>query len=99
MYKLKYYYLTKEEKKNLKKEFYSTDFGIQINRRLTRLLITGITGIIFSIYLFIVASTKWNYVYASILAIASFIFIIGSFKVRIDKLNAFLVKKNSNKKK
>ena len=96
MYRLKYYSLTKEEKKELKNKFYQTDFGKMIKIRLLRLFTIGVFGILFSTYLFIVAENKWNYVYATILAIASIIFIVGSFKVRIDKLNDYLVK---NKRK
>jgi len=94
MLRLKYYSLTKEEKKNLKKEFYETEFGKHIKGRLNRLLLVGFLGILFSIYLFIDPLNKWNIVLGIILTMASLIFIIGSYKVRIDKLNKFLIKKN-----
>lgn len=91
MYKLKYYSLTKEEKEKLKKEFYKTDFGKNINSRLNRLLTIGIIGFIFSIILFIFHSNIWDIVSGILLLIASLIFIIGSFKVRTKKLNNYLV--------
>jgi len=93
MYKLKYYYLTKEEKIALKNKFYKTEFGISINKRLNRLLITGIIGIIFSIYLLMSNTTIWDIVTATITLIASIIFIFGSYKIRIKKINDYLVKK------
>lgn len=93
MLRLKYYSLTKEEKVNLKKEFYQTEFGKSIKLRLNRLLLIGITGILFSTYLFFFHANKWDIVSGIILLLASIVFIIGSFKVRIDKLNNFLIKK------
>lgn len=93
MLRLKYYSLTKEEKYNIKEEFYKTDFGKSINYRLNRLLITGVLGILFSIYLFIDAKNTLNYIVAILLLISSIIFIVGSFKVRIVKINDYLVKK------
>ena len=93
MLRLKYYSLTKEEKENLKQEFYKTEFGKEIKVRLDRLFIIGIIGILFRIYLYITSINIWNIVYSTILLIASILFIIMSFKVRINKINNFLVKK------
>ena len=96
MYKLKYYSLSKEEKNKLKESFYQTDMGKDLKYRLNRLFIIGILGILFSLYLFIFHSSMWDIYIGVILTIASIIFIIGSFKVRIQKLNDYLVK---NKRK
>lgn len=93
MYRLKYYSLTKNEKINLKNEFYQTEFGKSINKRLNRLFIIGVISLIFSIVLFITNTTIWDITTGILLLIAALIFIIGSFKVRITKLNNFLVKK------
>ena len=93
MYKLKYYSLEKKEKIKLKEEFYQTEYGQNLKKRLNRLFITGILGVLFSLYLFIFHQTKWDIVTGSILTLASMIFIIGSFKVRIDKINDYLVRK------
>ena len=93
MYKLKYYSLEKKEKIKLKEEFYQTEYGQNLKVRLNRLFITGILGVLFSLYLFIFHQTKWDIVTGSILTLASMIFIIGSFKVRIDKINDYLVRK------
>ena len=93
MLRLKYYSLNKEEKIKLKSDFYNTEFGLNIKKRLNRLLFTGIIGTLFSIYLFINPSNKWDIVSGIILLSASILFIISSFKVRIRKLNNYLVKK------
>lgn len=93
MYRLKYYSLTKEEKNNLKFEFYQTEFGNSINKRLNRLFLTGIISLIFGIYLLIDNNTIWDIATGIITLIASIIFIVGSSKVRIKKLNDYLVKK------
>lgn len=93
MYKLKYYSLSKEEKELLKEEYYKTDKGISNKTRLNRLFILGILGICFSIYLYISHTTIWDIVTASLLLIASLIFIIGSFKIKIRNLNNYLIKK------
>lgn len=92
MLRLKYYSLTKEEKQTLKEKFYNTEFGNNIKLRLNRLIMTGIIGVLFSIYLFVTANNKWNIVYATILLLTSIFFIISSHKVRIKKLNDYLVK-------
>ncbi|MBE6157101.1 MAG: hypothetical protein E7161_05135 [Firmicutes bacterium] len=94
MLRLKYYSLTKAEKTKLKQDFYNTDFGKNIKNRLNRLLLIGIIGILFSIYLFISPTSKWDIVSGIILTIASITFIIASFKVKINKLNNYLTKKN-----
>jgi len=92
MYRLKYYSLNKDEKKELKNNFYNTEFGKSIKNRLDRLFLIGIIGILFSVYLFINPSNKWDIVTGVILVVASIIFLVGSFKVRIRKLNDYLVK-------
>lgn len=93
MLRLKYYSLTKDEKLKLKDEFYQTEFGKNIKYRLNRLLITGIFSFIFSILLFIIHTTIWDITTGIILLNASLIFIIGSHKLRINKLNNFLISK------
>lgn len=96
MYRLKVYSLSKDERKKLKEEFYQTDIGKDLKLRLTRLLIIGILGILFSIYMFISNTSIFDIITGIILLIASLVFIIASFRLRITKLNDYLVK---NKKK
>lgn len=93
MLKLKYNTLSKEEKNKVKNDFYKTEFGLSIKKRLDRLFIIGILSMLFSLYLFIMPSNKWDIVTAVILVIAALIFITSSFKVRIDKINTFLTTK------
>ncbi len=95
MYKLKYYSLTNEERNELKKEFYQTDFGKSIKKRLDRLFITGLLGFVLGIYLMFDAKETWGYIYAGILIFFSIIFIAGSFKVRISKINTYLVNRKN----
>ena len=93
MYRLKYYSLTKEEKNKLKEELYNTNYGKTIKLRLTRLLITGILLLIIGIYYLIDAKNVWNYAFAASILMTSLFFIYSSFKVRITKLNDYLVQK------
>ena len=91
MYKLKYYSLTKDEKIKLQEDFYKTEFGAHIKQLLTRLLIIGIIGLPFSIYLILTYKNIWDLIIAISLLVASIIFIISSFTLRIKKLNRYLV--------
>ena len=94
MLKLKYYSLNKDEKEKLKVEFYKTEYGKELGKRLNRLLVIGIIGIVFAIILIIWHKNIWDIVTSILLLIASIIFIISSFRIRIIKLNNYLVKKN-----
>ena len=97
VYKLKYYSLSKEEKKDLKKEFYKTDVGKNVNIRLKRLIIFGTMGIFFSIYLFILRINIWDLLTGIVLLLISIFFIAASFKIRVTKLNDYLVSKRNKK--
>ena len=97
MYRLKYYSLSKEEKKELKNKFYETDTGKDVKFHLNRLLITGIFGLIFGIILIIINKSIWEIVLGVSLIILSLFFIISSFWVRINKINDYLVKTNKKK--
>ena len=92
MYKLKYYSLSKEQKLDLKKKFYETKHGQEIQKRLNRLFIIGILGIIFSIYLILVNQNIWELISAITLLIISIFFIYQSYHVRIKKINNYLTK-------
>ena len=95
--KLKYELLSKDEKNNLKEDFYNTEQGKKIKTRLNRVFIYGIIGILFSIYLFFSEKIIAFKVLAVGLLVVSIIFIISSFKIRINKLNEFLVSNKKNK--
>ena len=92
MYKLKYYSLSKEEKKELKNKFYETDTGKDVKFHLNRLFITGIFGLIFGIILIVINKSIWEIVLGVSLIGISLFFIISSFWVRINKINDYLVK-------
>ena len=92
-YRLKYYGLNKEERKELNKEYYKTDTGERVNKRLNRLLFTGIIGILFSILIFLSRNYIWELIISITLFVASAVFIIGGFRLRIRVLNEYLVKK------
>ncbi len=92
MYRLKYYSLNKDEKKELKDKFYETDTGKVVKFHLNRLLITGIFGLIFGIILIIINKSIWEIVLGVSLIGISLFFIISSFWVRINKINDYLVK-------
>lgn len=95
--KTKYQRMTKNEKKEIQDKYYKTENGKAMKNRLTRLLITGTMGILFSLYLFYTNYTNdgnniWEYILSSILLVASIIFIIGSFKIKYKVLNKEAIK-------
>lgn len=98
--KNKYQRLNKKEKEQIKKEFYNTELGKTLNIRLTRLLFTGLIGILFSLY--IIANDyknkiSWMTWFLSIpLLIFSLIFIFMSFKLRIKNLNDYVINKKND---
>ncbi len=92
MLKLKYYSLSKEEKRKLKSEFYTTPYGKNLNARLTRLLITGFLGILFGLFLILKPSNNWDIYTGIVLGIVSIIFVVSSIVIRPKKLNAYLIK-------
>ena len=93
MYRLKYYSLNKDEKTKLKEDYYKTDLGKNVKIRLNRVFIYGIMGILFSILIFLTDKTIAIRVFAGGLFVVSTIFIISSYRLRIKKLNEYLVKK------
>ena len=98
MYKLKYHTLNKVDRKKLKEEFKNTEYGKSLNKRFIRLYIIGTLGIFFSIYLFYSYKSNWDLIPATILLIASLVFIISPFIIKPNKLNDYLIKKQKNNK-
>ena len=89
--------MNKEQRKNIKDKYFNTEDGKSMYNRLMRLIITGVIGIFFSIYLIYSNYTTdgnniWQYIMAGILIIASIIFILGSIKIRLKVLNKFALK-------
>ena len=93
MERLKYYSLNKEERQVLKEEFCKSPLGKDVNIRLKRVVIIGITLIIYSIYLLLFQNNTFEIVSGISLIIIALLFIIGSYKIKINKLNDFLIKK------
>jgi len=96
---MKKYYstLNKKEKKKIKevylKEYKKTD----LDKRLNRLLVFFVLGTLFSIYLFIDAfrGEKLNistFISAITLLIASLVFLIGRYKIKLEVLNKIALK-------
>lgn len=93
MYKLKYYSLKKEEKEKLKKDFDNTEFGIRTNTRLKRILVWGILSLLFGLLLIFSHSNIWEIISGILLLIASLVYFIGFYKIRIRNLNNYLISK------
>ena len=93
MERLKYYSLNKEERQVLKEEFSKSPLGKDVNIRLKRVVIIGIMLIIYSIYLLLFQNNTFEIVSGISLIIIALLFIIGSYKIKINKLNDFLIKK------
>ncbi len=79
--------------KKYKKDFYKTSYGESLKKRLDRLMVIGILGTIFSIFLFIFHVTIWDITSGIILLLASLFFIIESIVLRINKTNDYILKK------
>ena len=95
--KNKYQRMSKEEKASVRAKYYATDKGKEMKARLTRLLVIGTIGILFSIFLIVSGylsnKIEWyTWVMAIVLFIFSVIYLVGSIKIRGKVLNQFAVK-------
>ena len=95
--KNKYQRMTKEEKKSCQRAYYNTPKGKEMKIRFTRLIVIGITGIIFSIFLIINGYLSQELsigklILACILTIFSIIYIVGSITLKGKCLNNFAIK-------
>ena len=91
--KNKYQRMTKEEKKQLIKEYKSTEKGAYLMSKLKNVLVCGILSYIYAVYLIITAENIWSYIGAGGLLIAGCVFIVGSIKLRGKNLNQYAIKK------
>ena len=94
--KTRYQKLTKEEKKNIKNEYYNTEIGKTQKYRFIKLYIYGIMGLFISAYLIydnLKTNYFWEYSLAGLLILASLFFIIGSYLIRRKSLNNYTLKK------
>lgn len=94
--KIKYNRLSKENKIKYKKEYYQTNEGKYVKRKLLSALVCGILCLIISIYLLIDAYIShlgiWQYIYGSCVFVFGIMFIIFYFKILITKLNIYVIK-------
>jgi peptidoglycan/LPS O-acetylase OafA/YrhL len=94
--KTKYERMNKDEKKKIVNEYKKTEKGLEMMKRLTRLNIIGVLGILFAIYLYIdgYKNLEWlDYLAIIPLFLASCLFLLMSYKLRKKVLNQFAIKK------
>ncbi|MBD9075141.1 hypothetical protein EGP91_04020 [bacterium] len=95
--KNKYQRMTKTEKKELKQKFYETTKGKEMKKRLLRLRIIGLIGILFSVFLvisgYISKELNWaTWTMSIILMLCSCVYFMGSFTIKGKILNDFAIK-------
>ena len=95
--KNKYQRMTKEEKKQCQKFYYNTEKGQAMRSRLNRLVIIGVVGLLFSIFLLISGylshELSWaTILLAVILTIFSLVYIVSSITLRRKCLNNYAIK-------
>ena len=95
--KNKYQRMSKEEKAKVKSKYYATEKGKEMKARLDRLIVLGIIGICFSIFLVVsgILANKiewYTWVVAITLLIFSIVYIVGSITIRGKVLNQCAVK-------
>lgn len=95
--KVKYLRLSKEERKKIKKEFYETNLGMYVKKKLTSALICSIFCLIMALYLIIDAFVRdlslMEKVYGFFILIVGIILIITYRKISVKKINEYLTKK------
>ncbi len=96
--KNKYQRMTKEEKKQCQLFYYRTEKGRDMRKRLIRLLIIGIAGLLFAAFMvisaYLIEALDWEtWAMAGILVFFSIVFIVGSLHLRLKCLNQYAVTK------
>lgn len=94
--KTKYERMNKDEKKKTLENYKKTDLGRGMMARLTRLVIIGILGILYSVFLFVSSfkDLKWtDYLVIVPLLLISIFFIVMAFRLKKKVLNQFAIKK------
>ena len=94
--KIKYLRLSKNERKKVKNEFYSTNKGSIIRKNLNNARICAILCLIYATYILIEHFIKDNSVSNIVLSITVFIFGIGmliyAHKIYLKSVNEYVVK-------
>lgn len=97
MKKYKYQTLSKEEKKKVTDKYFNTNEGLELKKRLNRVLIYSIILFLFGLYLLIEEIIKNDsiaqYIYSSILMIISIVFLLFRRKLILEHVNDYLVTK------
>ncbi len=97
MLKNKYQRMTKEEKRNLKQEFYATSEGKATKFRFLRVLIIGILCIVYAVIMsidtYLHGDSFMFYIYSSFTALAGIIFIFSIIIINGKALNRYALKK------
>lgn len=103
MKKYKYQRLSKEEKKQVKDEFYNTNQGMELKVRFKRILIYSILLLLFGLYLLIDAyinkDSYAQYVYGAIMLMFGVGFLISRSYVMMKKVNDYITKPKKTTKK
>ena len=101
MEKNKYQRSTREEKKKAREALFKTEYGIDLKKRLNRLVIYSILLILCVIYLVIDNILGENtisiYIFAGFLLLFAIIFLIGRHYVIIKSTNSYMIKNKGKK--
>ena len=96
MEKNKYQRLTKDERKKEREAFFKTEYGIDLKKRLNRLIIYSVLLVAFGIYLIIDNILDENtlsvYIYAGFLFLFAILFLVGRHYVIAKSTNNYIVK-------
>lgn len=93
-------YQGSDKKKKAKEEFFKTEIGENIKKRLNRLLVYSIILLLFSCYLLIDAVINdftAQLIYGSVTLLASFAFFFGRQYIIHKQVNAYIIKKKTKK--
>ena len=95
--KIKYYRLSKEERKEYRDKYYATSKGKILKKNTAISYVTSILLLIYSIYSYIDTYinhlSKWYYAYNTLLLVISIIMIISIHNLRIRAINNYIIKK------
>ena len=95
--KIKYYRLSKEERKEYRNKFFKTKNGKRVNKYSIISYVCSILLLLLGIYYILDTyfnkANKLYYYYAALIIVISIIMIVSIHKLRINKINDYIVKK------
>ena len=101
--KMQYKDLSKEEKKDLRNEYYLTNRGKEIKKRFKKLYSYEIILLIFFVYnlisVILKLSSKWWLIFCGIILFFMIFFEIGIISLKKKEFDIYMVKKYIDKKK